>query len=124
MKTDDGRLQKNKGFCTLSDYITATGLTATSTPANSRHLPNAGLMLDQRRRRWFNITPALVEYLLLAGTRSGLDVRQQSQMLINIAQTSRFFPRVLQIKEVFHHKSEFVVVLEKFVVVKSSAYYT
>ena len=38
----------------------------------ARYRPNAGLMLDQRRRRWPNIEPALGQFLLfsdwLAGT--------------------------------------------------------
>ena len=35
-------------------------------PANTRHLPNAGLMLAQRRRRWANIKAALGKCLVLA----------------------------------------------------------
>ena len=30
-------------------------------PTNTRHSPNAGFMLGQRRRRWTNIKPALVQ---------------------------------------------------------------
>ena len=37
-------------------------------PTNMRHSLNAGLMLVQRRRRrWFNIKPALGECLIFAG---------------------------------------------------------
>ena len=30
------------------------------------HLPNVGLMLGQRLRRWPNIKPALAQYIVLA----------------------------------------------------------
>ena len=36
-------------------------------PANTRHSPNAGLMLAQRLRRWSNINPALGDRLVIAG---------------------------------------------------------
>ena len=36
-------------------------------PANTRRLPNAGLMLAQRLRRWPNIKPALGEYIVSVG---------------------------------------------------------
>ena len=36
-------------------------------PANTRRLPNAGLMLAHRLRRWANISPALDERVVLAG---------------------------------------------------------
>ena len=39
------------------------------TPANTTLLTNAGLMLGQRRRRWANINPALVQRLVFTGTR-------------------------------------------------------
>ena len=35
-------------------------------PANTRHPPNAGPMLGQRRRRWTNIGPALGGCLVFA----------------------------------------------------------
>ena len=40
-------------------------------PANTRHWTNAGLMLAQRRRRWDNISPALVQCLVFAGMFNG-----------------------------------------------------
>ena len=36
-------------------------------PANTRHWANVGLMLGQRRRRWTNIKPILVQCLVFAG---------------------------------------------------------
>ena len=36
-----------------------------NTPVSTRYSANAGLMLGQRRRRWANIKPALVQYLVL-----------------------------------------------------------
>ena len=39
----------------------------TSLPSKHETLPNAGLMLGQRRRRWANINPALGQRLVLAG---------------------------------------------------------
>ena len=36
-------------------------------PANTGHSHEAGLMLDQRRRRWVNIKPTLGECLVFAG---------------------------------------------------------
>ena len=36
-------------------------------PANTRHSAKVGLMLDQRRRRWASIKPALDECLVFAG---------------------------------------------------------
>ena len=38
-----------------------------SEPANTRRWTNVGLMLGQRRRRWANIKPTLVQRLVLAG---------------------------------------------------------
>ena len=40
---------------------------AARVPANTRHSPNAGLLLGQRRRRWANIKPALDKLLAFAG---------------------------------------------------------
>ena len=42
--------------------------THTNTGRNPGRKPNAGLMLGQRRRRWPNIIPALVDGLVFAGT--------------------------------------------------------
>ena len=39
-------------------------------PANMVHLANVRLMLGQRRRRWPNFNPALVECTMFAGHRS------------------------------------------------------
>ena len=36
-------------------------------PANTRRWTNVGLMLGQRRRRWANINPTLVQRLVFAG---------------------------------------------------------
>ena len=52
---DDARIARP----TRSPYI----------PVNTRRLPNAGLMLGQRRRRWANIKAALGERLVFAGIR-------------------------------------------------------
>ena len=41
------------------------------TPAETRHRPNAGAMLAHRLRRWSNITSALGQCLVLAGTWHG-----------------------------------------------------
>ena len=38
-------------------------LLSLSPPENTRHSPNVGFMLGQRRRRWPNIKPALAHYL-------------------------------------------------------------
>ena len=35
--------------------------------ANTRHWTNVGLMLGQRRRRWANIKPTLVQWVVFAG---------------------------------------------------------
>ena len=40
-------------------------------PANTTHATSAGPMLDQRRRRWANIGPALVQRLVFAGETRG-----------------------------------------------------
>ena len=34
-------------------------------PADTRHSPNAGSMLDQRRRRWSNLKPTLSQCIVL-----------------------------------------------------------
>ena len=39
----------------------------TTLPNNTRHSPDAVLMLDQRRRRWTNIETALGKCLVFAG---------------------------------------------------------
>ena len=44
------------------------GSVINNAPAKIGHSPNAVLILDQRRRRWANIKPALVERLVFAGT--------------------------------------------------------
>ena len=42
-------------------------LLTTGYPANTRHSPNAGPMLGQRRRRWINIGPALDQSIVFSG---------------------------------------------------------
>ena len=41
--------------------------TRNTIPANTRRWPSVGLMLDQRRRRWANINPALGQRPVFAG---------------------------------------------------------
>ena len=46
------------------DWVTAWD---NAVPANTRHWTNAGLLLAQHLRHWPNISPALVQCLVLAG---------------------------------------------------------
>ena len=47
--------------------ITGNTIAQPSIPANTKRLPNAGLMMGQRRRRWHNIKQALGDRLVFAG---------------------------------------------------------
>ena len=51
----------------LATHASPTRLTiiySCSTPVCTRRPPNIGLMLDQRRRRWFSIKPTLGDRLV------------------------------------------------------------
>ena len=48
-------------FPTLVDLPPPLGVTSCRNPTNTRRLTNAGTVLTQRRRRWANIVPTLVE---------------------------------------------------------------
>ena len=66
-------------------------------PSNTKHWPNAGLMLDQRLRRWPNIKPALGQCFVFAGRRGSDDaaVRKYWRVkeLTNLAQKELIMTR-------------------------------
>ena len=47
------------GVILVEQFFCLVAMCPANTPAKMRHLPNAGLMLDHRLRRWPNIKPAL-----------------------------------------------------------------
>ena len=50
--------------------------------ANTRRLTNAGAMLVQRRRRWTNIAPTLVERLVFADITPAGGTKQKLPLIV------------------------------------------
>ena len=52
------------GSCSQANSFSKRLQWCKQNPANTRHWPNVGLMLGQRRRRWNNISPTLSQHLV------------------------------------------------------------
>ena len=60
--------------------VVTTGVTQTK----SRYRTNVGAMLDQRRRRWANIAPALIQCLVFDPARPTNVLRKKSLQRITL----------------------------------------
>ena len=85
--------------------VTAMTMTVAYVLADTRHRPDAGLILAQRRRRWADIRPALCWSLVSVGTRSSHADRPAWKQMFRAWPTCRSTP--LMWTSIFPHASAY-----------------